>query len=108
MLVFSSSTDAVGCAIAIQRAVAQQNADEPIAVRIGVHTGEPTVENNDYHGLCVVIAKRLCDAVGGGGILVSDVIRSLTSRTHPLEEPVELNLKGLADTTLAWHVTIGG
>jgi class 3 adenylate cyclase len=106
MLVFSSPTDAVNCAVAIQNAILQGNVEEPVAVRIGVHTGEPVFENRDYYGLSVVIAKRLCDAAQAGSILVSDVVRTLTSRTLPIENRVELKLKGLADATVAWQVTI--
>jgi class 3 adenylate cyclase len=105
MVVFSSATDAVKCAVAIQQAIARDIGDEPIAVRIGVHAGEPVLENGDYFGLCVVIAKRLCDAFEGGGILTSDIVRSLAAVADLQESRVELNLKGLADSTVAWHIT---
>jgi class 3 adenylate cyclase len=51
-----------------------------------------------------VIAKRLCDAVDGGGILVSDAVRSLTSDMRLTEDRRELNLKGFADPTVAWRL----
>jgi class 3 adenylate cyclase len=106
MVAFASAADAVSCAVAIQKAVAQKEHAEPeaLAVRIGIHVGEPVLEDGDYFGLCVVIAKRLCDALEGAGILVSDAVRSLTSQARPLENRVELNLKGLTDPTVAWHV----
>ena len=106
MVVFTSPTDAVGCAIAIQRAVAQAVTEEPTIVRIGVHTGEPVYENGDYFGLCVVVAKRLCDAASGGEILVSDIVHSLTARTHEVDRGAVVQLKGLADATMTWRVAI--
>jgi adenylate cyclase len=91
--------------VAIRKAVAQQNRDEPepLAVRIGLHAGEPVLEEGDYFGLVVVIAKRLCDAVDGAGILVSDAVRSLATNV-PAADRVELVLKGFADTTVAWRI----
>jgi class 3 adenylate cyclase len=103
MLAFGSPRDAVRCAIAIQNAVAHEP-DVSVPVRIGIHAGEPVVEKDDYYGLCVVIAKRLCDANTGGGILVSDVVRSLASISDLTEDRVELNLKGLANATVAWQI----
>ena len=46
MASFSSATRALECAIAMQRAFAEQNekAEEPIRVRIGLNAGEPIAE----------------------------------------------------------------
>lgn len=106
MVAFASAADAVSCAVAIQKAVARKEHADPesLAVRIGVHAGEPVLEDSDYFGLCVVVAKRLCDALDGAGILVSDAVRSLTTEVRTWENSVELNLKGFAKPTVAWHV----
>jgi class 3 adenylate cyclase len=106
MVAFASAADAVSCATAIHGATTQKQQaelDAP-AVRIGVHTGEPTLEDGDYFGLCVVVAKRLCDALGGAGVLVSDAVRSLTAQAVPPEHRRELNLKGFAEPTVAWQL----
>ncbi|MGH9275732.1 MAG: adenylate/guanylate cyclase domain-containing protein, partial [Acidimicrobiales bacterium] len=103
MVVFSSPTDAVSCGIAIQHAVAHAVGEEPIAVRIGIHTGEPVFDNGDYFGMSVVIAKRLCDAAEGGQILVSDIVRSLVAPTHRMDQGAEIRLKGLTDPTMTWR-----
>jgi class 3 adenylate cyclase len=102
MIAFSSAADAVSCAVAIDKACNDDSG--PAMVRIGIHSGEPVLEDGDYFGICVVIAKRLCDAVEGGGILVSDAVRSLTSDMRLTEDRRELNLKGFADPTVAWRV----
>lgn len=99
MLAFSSAGDAIRFATALQRA-----ASDPISLRIGIHVGEPTLENGDYHGTCVVIAKRLCDAASGGTILVSETVRLLSSPAHRATERVELKLKGLGETQVAWRL----
>lgn len=48
-----------------------------VRVRIGVHTGTPTVVDGDYVGLDVHRVARICSAGHGGQVLVSDTTRSL-------------------------------
>jgi tetratricopeptide (TPR) repeat protein len=49
----------------------------PLAVRVGLHVGEPVVDEDDYFGISVNIAKRLCDSAEAGQIIASDVVRQL-------------------------------
>jgi class 3 adenylate cyclase len=66
MVVFPSAVDATLCASDMQRSVARYNrrpgTTHPLEVRIGLHAGEPVREGDDYHGVAVNIASRLCDA----------------------------------------------
>ena len=48
-----------------------------VRVRMGVHTGTPTVVDGDYVGLDVHRVARICSAGHGGQVLVSDATRSL-------------------------------
>src|SRR5262249_45537839 len=69
MVAFSSTIDAAGCAVGIEQAVEHHNRREPgppLAVRIGLHTGEPIRDEDDYFGTAVVVARRLCDRAEGG------------------------------------------
>ena len=50
---------------------------EPIAVHIGVHTGDAVDEGDDYLGHTVIVASRLADAAGPGEILVSSLSEQL-------------------------------
>ena len=62
MLAFSSARRALECAIAIQQTLAAhnaENADEPIKVRIGLHTGEAIKEGDDFFGKSVILAARI-------------------------------------------------
>ena len=82
MVAFASSVDAAGCAVGIQQAVERHNRREPgapLAVRIGLHAGEPIRDEDDYFGTAVVVARRLCDRAEGGQILTSDVVRALSA-----------------------------
>lgn len=79
MAVFPSALDAARCAIAMQQAVRAHNRDDGprLRLRIGIHTGEPVREDDDYFGQPVVVAKRLCDRAEGGQIVVSDLFESI-------------------------------
>jgi len=79
MASFSSATRALECAIAMQRAFADQNetAEEPIQVRIGLNAGEPIAEAEDLFGTAVNLAARIAAQAAGGEILVANVVREL-------------------------------
>ena len=84
MVAFQSARRALRCAIAIQRAFTArgaQNPEEPIRVRIGLHTGEPIKEADDFFGGAVILAARIAAEAEGGQILVSSLLRELTEST---------------------------
>jgi tetratricopeptide (TPR) repeat protein len=71
-----------------------------------MNAGEPIRDEDDYFGLPVVVAKRLCDKAGGGQILVSEVVRRLagTRGGYSFRALGELRLKGLAEGSPAYEV----
>ena len=44
-------------------------------VRVGIHSGNPTLSTPNYIGMVVNTAARICDAAHGGQILVSGATR---------------------------------
>ena len=71
---------ALRCAVDIQRAICAHvpaEGGEPIAVHIGIHTGDALDEGDDYLGHTVIVASRLADAAGAGEILVSSLSEQL-------------------------------
>src|SRR4029077_8661891 len=76
---FASAVDAVQCAVAVQAAIAIENAggtsDEPMQFRIGVHVGDVIVEGSNLLGDSVNIAARLESLAEPGAICVSAVVR---------------------------------
>jgi len=82
---FTRAREAVAGAVAAQRALAEHpwrdGAD--VRVRMGLHTGEPTVGAEGYHGLDVVRAARICSAGHGGQILISETTRALIGNELP-------------------------
>jgi class 3 adenylate cyclase len=100
---------ALRTAIDIQRAVDAHEPDgEPIAVHIGVHTGEAMDEGDDYLGHTVIVASRLADVAGAGEVLVSSVSEQLVqgSGEFAFSEHRETRLKGMEraqpSATLDW------
>ena len=70
---FAKASDALAAAAAGREALA----DGPIRVRMGLHTGEPTVTEEGYVGIDVHRAARIATAGHGGQILVSQATRDL-------------------------------
>jgi class 3 adenylate cyclase/DNA-binding CsgD family transcriptional regulator len=108
MVVFESASAAAGCAIAMQVAVDRQNRelDHPLGLRVGLHTGEVTREDDDYFGTAVVVAERLCKRCGGGEVFASDVLRMLVGTRGGLlfKEMGPLELKGLSEPVIAYEL----
>ena len=48
-------------------------------MRIGVHTGEVEVTENDVHGLAVHIASRVAHIGGADDVLVSRTVKDLVA-----------------------------
>lgn len=99
MVVFSSPSRALSCAVEMQQAVERNNrrSEIPLSVRIGLATGEVTEEAGDFFGDPVVEAARLCSVAEGGQILATDLLRMTVGR-HATQEFAALGdkeLKGL-------------
>jgi class 3 adenylate cyclase len=76
---FARARDAVSAAAAAQRALARHAWPDGVQVRVrmGIHTGEPSVGDEGYLGLDVIRASRICAAGHGGQVLVSEATRGL-------------------------------
>lgn len=108
MVVFDSIVEAVASSVAIQVAVDSYNrrSDVRLGVRIGMHVGEPIVHDDDYFGMPVVVARRLCDVAEGGQILVSSLIHGLVASRggFEFEHVGPLELKGVPDPVDSYRV----
>jgi adenylate cyclase len=75
---FASVVQAVECAVAIQRTLAERNATLPperqMLLRIGINLGDVLVEGGDLYGDGVNIAARLQGLAEPGGILISGTV----------------------------------
>jgi class 3 adenylate cyclase len=82
---FPRARDAVAGAVAAQRGLAEHEWPDgaEVKVRMGLHTGEPSVGDEGYLGLDVVRAARICSAGHGGQILLSETTRALLGNDLP-------------------------
>jgi class 3 adenylate cyclase len=101
MVAFDSARAALSCAVRMQQVMERHNrtAEEVLAVRIGMATGEATESEDDFFGDPVVTAARLCAVASGDQILATDVVRLLAGRHVGLElvDIGLLELKGLPE-----------
>jgi adenylate cyclase len=111
---FGSVVDAVECAVAIQRGMAERNAglpeDHRIDVRIGVNLGEVIVEGTDRHGEGVNIAARLEQLADPGGICVSDKVASEVEKklAFGFEPMGEQKVKNISEPIRVYRVKVDG
>ena len=108
MASFDRVAAAVTCAIGMQQRIESRNrqASPPLNVKIGVAVGDAVGEAGDWFGAPVVEAARLCEAAGGGQILVTEAVHLLTSAVDapPMRPVGPLELKGLPESVPAWSV----
>ena len=108
MVVFSSASESLACAVQMQQAVEARNrhAEEQLGVRIGVSLGEANVEDGDYFGEPVVESARLCAHAAGGQIVVNALVRQLAGSRdgHSFQSLDGLELKGIAEPVQAFEL----
>ncbi|MGE5642405.1 MAG: BTAD domain-containing putative transcriptional regulator, partial [Byssovorax cruenta] len=82
---FTRALDAVQCAAEAQRELTNHawTQDEPLRVRMGLHTGEPLIASTGYVGMDVHRAARIGDAGHGGQVLLSQTTRDLVMQELP-------------------------
>ena len=111
---FSSVMDAVECAVALQRGLAERNAavpeDERFQVRIGVNLGEVIVEGDDRFGEGVNIAARLEQMAEPGGIYVSGKVAKEVEKKlgFAFEAMGEQRVKNIVEPVLVYRVNLHG
>ena len=111
---FPRARDAVAAAVETQRAHAAHEWPEgaTVRVRMGLHTGEPSVVEEGYLGLDVVRAARICTAARGGNVLLSESTRALLGSTLPEGVSVfprgERHLKGIDEPERVYELAIEG
>jgi adenylate cyclase len=92
---FGSVVDAVECAVALQRGLAERNTALPpnqhIQVRIGINLGEVIVEGEDRYGEGVNVATRIEQLADPGGICVSGNV------AHEVEKRLAFNFESMGE-----------
>ncbi len=99
---FGRATDAVAAAEASQRSLAAG----PLRVRMGLHTGEPSVTEEGYVGLDVHKGARIAAVGHGGQVLLSHATRALVD--HPVLDLGAHRLKDLSAPERIYQLEIEG
>ena len=83
--VFERAVDAVEAAAAIQRGLGKRSwpDDLDVRVRIGIHSGRPTLTDVGYIGLAVHTTARVCAAAHGGQVVISGETRAAVGGSAP-------------------------
>ena len=111
---FARAREAVAAAAEVQRVHAEHAwpAGAAVRVRIGLHTGEPTLAEEGYVGLDVVRAARLCATCQGGQVLLSQSTRALIGSSLPqgvhLFPLGERHLKDIDEPEVVYELEIDG
>jgi adenylate cyclase len=99
---FSSVVDAVRCAVEMQRAMVDRNAEtveeKRITFRIGINLGDVIADGDDIYGDGVNIAARLEALAEPGGICISGTVRDHIRDKLPyaFEDMGEQSVKNIA------------
>ena len=110
---FASVVDAVECAVAIQRAMLEREADVPndrrIRYRVGINLGDIVVEGDDIFGDGVNIAARLEEMAEPGGLCISgtayDHLKQKVNVGY--EDLGELHVKNIENPVRVYRVLLG-
>jgi adenylate cyclase len=112
LIEFPSVVEAVACAVAVQRGMAERNAsipeDQRIVFRVGINLGDIIVEDADIHGDGVNIAARLEAISEPGGICISGTVRDHIGDRLDLafDDLGEQALKNIARPVRAYRVLL--
>src|SRR5690348_15333721 len=107
---FASAVEAVECAIAVQKEIAEENDNRPIdeqmRFRIGIHLGDVIVDGQNLFGDGVNIAARLEALAEPGGICLSGAVRDQIGSRLPvgLTTLGEQRVKNIAEPVRAFRI----
>jgi TolB-like protein/class 3 adenylate cyclase len=105
LISFNSASEAVRCAIEIQKGCKNEN----ISIKIGINEGEIVLEGTDLWGDVVNIASRLEQATEQGGISISGVVyNDVKNKPGIIVEFVEeKSFKGVEEPVRIYKVLCG-
>jgi adenylate cyclase len=96
MAIFADCGPAVGAAFEAIANVRELRVDSYLPVlRAGVHVGRPLRIGNDYVGVDVNIAARLCEAAPAGEVLISDQVRKRAGGSFSSSYAKDTHLRGV-------------
>jgi class 3 adenylate cyclase len=112
--VFVRASAALEAALEIERGLRSRAwpDDVGVKVRVGLHSGRPTLTDSGYVGLAVHTVARICAAAHGGQILLSTTARDSVGRARPtgtrLRSLGAHRLRGLRERQVLFQVDAAG
>jgi adenylate cyclase len=106
---FPSVVDAVECAVAVQKGMANRNSgaaeNKRIDFRIGINLGDIIIEGDDIYGDGVNIAARLEALAEPGGICVSGTVHEHIAgkHSHAFTDDGEQRVKNMSRPVRVWR-----
>ena len=109
---FTTVTEALNCAVEVQRELLDHDADNSVLssvqFRVGVNLGEVIVDRDDIYGDGVNIAARLESMAEAGGICISESVYAAVGNKLSLEYEFmgEQSVKNIAEPVRAYRVLL--
>jgi class 3 adenylate cyclase len=107
---FGRAPSALVAALEVRRAISSHAWPNgtTVQVRIGLHSGRPTLTDSGYVGLAVHTVSRICRLAGGGEILLSGATVTAIGEERPagltLEERGRHQLRGVREAVTLFEV----
>ena len=107
---FADAKAAADALVAAQKAFSEHEwpSNTAFRVRMGMHTGEPTIREGTYFGLDVHRAARICQAGSGGQILLSARTREELDPAHDVHDLGEHQLPGIDQPERLFQLNANG
>lgn len=92
---FDGPARAIRCALELQRTITSLD----LHLRVGLHTGECVISQDELEGIAVHIAARVAQEAAAGEVLVSQTVRDLVAGSGiEFERRGEHHLRGVPDS----------
>lgn len=104
---FLATFDGPGRAVRCADAIRETLRGLGVEVRVGIHTGEIELQDDDIGGIAVHIAQRVMAAAGPGEIVVSSTVRDLVAGSGiTFEDRGATDLRGLPEQWRLFAATV--
>ncbi|MFN8028168.1 MAG: adenylate/guanylate cyclase domain-containing protein [Acidimicrobiia bacterium] len=82
-----------------------EHADIVLPLRVGIAAGKVIIfEGDDFIGMSINLASRLCDAAAPGEVLVSEEVRTALGDDYPVVSLGERQLPGIVAPFPVWRL----
>ncbi|HLW96921.1 MAG TPA: adenylate/guanylate cyclase domain-containing protein [Solirubrobacteraceae bacterium] len=107
--IFESAAGGIAAAAAAQRRLYQESwPDQPVRVRMGLHTGDVRRAATGYVGIEIHRAARIAASAGGGQVLLSHTAHAAAGDGHAAQDLGVHRLKDFPEGERLFHLVVDG